>query len=246
MPPTPNSAIIGRRTRRTPDRRLPSLRLTRTSARTHKPGAAFYLPTTIAESSKSVGVTNSRSFPPNRKKSQAMNPLHALLREKELQDKRGTSCAALRLAEEAIREGSREASIGSDDESDTMNQLRLADEQAAWKAVHESRKSTSSVGPSDVEDFTVGDRESKMLGVVSGEAINKILAGDKVRKGKERAQNTDQKMASGVPLWIQSSDEDMEVDSMSIPPLSGHPILTCLEGSLRSGGMRLLSTQIYS
>jgi hypothetical protein len=47
-------------------------------------------------------------------------------------------------------------------------------------------------------------------------------------------------MASGVPLWIQSSDEDMEVDSMSIPPLSGHPILTCLDGFLRSGDDSLL------
>jgi hypothetical protein len=191
-------------------------------------------------------MTKSRSFPPNRKKSQVINPLHALLREKELEDKRGTSCAALRLAEEAIREGSREASVGSDDESDPMNQFRLADEQAAWKAVHESRKSTSPVGLGDVEDFTIGDRESKMLGAVSGKAINKILAGDKDRKGKERVQNTDQKMASGVPLWIQSSDEDMEVDSMSIPPLSGHPILTCLDGFLRSGGMRPMSTQICS
>ena len=172
-----------------------------------------------------------------------MNPLHALLREKELEDRRGTSCAALRLAEAAIREGSREA---SDDEYDAMNQLRLADEQAAWRAVHESRKSTSPVGSSDVDDFTIGDRESKMLGAVAGEAINKILAGNKDRKGKERAQNTDQRMASGVPLWIQSSDGDMDVDSMPIPPLSGHPILTCLGGFLRSGGMHLLSTQIWS
>ncbi|KAF8554699.1 hypothetical protein OG21DRAFT_1508593 [Imleria badia] len=234
VPSTFGDATIGRRTCGTPDHSSPP-RPTRTSARTRKPAAAFRLPVTIAGSSTSVGDTKSGSLPPNRKKSQAMNPLHALLREKDLEVKRGTSCAALRLAEEAMKEGSRDASIGSDDEFDTMNQLRLADEQAAWKAVHESRKSTSPVGPSDVEDFTIGDRESKMLGAVAGEAINKILAGDKDGKGKEKVQNTDQKLTLAFRLWIQSSEEDMEVDPMSISPLSGHPMLSCLDGYLRSG-----------
>lgn len=175
-----------------------------------------------------------------------MNPLRALLREKELEDKRGASCAALRLAEEAIKEGPRHAPIGSDDEIDTKDQLRLSDEQAAWKAVHESRKSTSPIGPSDVEDFIIGDRESKMLGVVAGEAINKILVGDKDGKGKERVQNIDQKMTSDFRLWIQTPDEDMEVDPVSIPHLSGHPILTCLDDFLTSDGMRPLSAQSWS
>lgn len=239
VPPTPNDANVGRRTRRTPDHlSLPPRR----SARACKPAPAYRLQTTVAESSISAGVTKLTSFLPNRKKSKAMNPLHALLREKELEDKRGTSCAALRLAEEAMREGSYEAPIGSDDEFGTMNQLCLADEQAAWKAVRESRKS-SPVSFSDVEGFTVGDRESKMLGAVAGKTINKIFAGDKDSKRQERT--TDQKMVSGVPLWIQSSDEDMEIDSPSILPLSGHPILTCLDRLLRSDGMRLPRTQIW-
>ena len=170
--------------------------------------------------------------------------MHALLREKQLQDKRGTSSAALRLAEEAVRQGSHEVSVNSDDDLDTMNQLHLADEQAAWKAVYESRKSTSPVGPSDVEDFTIGDRESKMLGAVAGEAINKILAGDKDSTGKENAQHTEQKTALGVSMWIQPSDEDMEADSRSIPPLSGHPILACFGGFITHGGMCPLSTQV--
>lgn len=246
MPPTPNDTTTGLRTPRASDRSSPPLRPVRASTRTRKLASAFRLPLTIAESSTSVGVTKSVSFPLNRKKSQAMNPLHALLREKELEDKRGTSCAALRLAEEAVRQSSREASVGSDEESATMKRLHLADEQAAWKAVHESRKSTTPVDSSDVEDFTIGDRESKMLGAVAGKAINKILAGDKGNKGKERAQNMDQKMTLGVSLWIQPSDEDMEVDSMSIPPLSGHPILACLDGFLKSGGMWLPSTRIWS
>jgi len=238
VPPTPNDATVGHRTRRTPDYLSPPLRR---SARARKPAPAYHLQATVAESSSSAGVTKLGSFLPSRKKSKAMNPLYALLREKELEDKRGTSCAALRLAEEAMREGSREASIGFDDEFDTMNQLCLADEQAAWKAVRESRKS-SPVSSGDVEGFIIGDRESKMLGAVAGEVINKILAGDKDSKGQERTQKTDQKMASGVPLWIQSSDEDMEVDLPSIPPLSGHPILTCLDRLLGSDGMRLLRT----
>lgn len=170
-----------------------------------------------------------------------MNPLYALLREKELEEKRGTSCAALRLAEEAIKGGSREASIGSHNEFDTTNNARLADEQAAWRAVRECRKSSSPDGNGDVEDFTIGDRESNMLGAVTGKAITKILAGDKDGKGKGKAQYTDQEMSSGVPLWIRSSDEDMEVDQVSTP-LLGHPILTCIDGCLASGGMRLPST----
>lgn len=166
-----------------------------------------------------------------------MNPLLALLREKELEDKRGTSCTALRLAEATVEEGSREAFMDSDEELDTLNQSRLADEQAAWKAVHESRKSTSPAGLSDAEDFTIGDRESKMLGAVAGEAVNKILAGDKVGKGKGKARNTSQRVSSDVPLWIQSSDEDMEVDTTPIPLLSGHPIFSCLNSFLKNGGM---------
>lgn len=243
-PSTFEDATIGLRTRRAPDRSSPPLRPTRTSARTRKPAQAFHLPLTIAESSTSVGVTNSVSFPSNRKKSQAINPLHALLREKELEDKRGTSSAALRLAEEAVRQSSRKSLVGSDDESDIIRQSRFADEQAAWKAVYESRKSTSLVSPNDVEDFTVGGRESKMLGAVVGEAINKILAGDKDGKGSEKARNMDQKMILDVSLWIQPSEEDMEVDSMSIPSLSGHPILIHLDGFLKSGGMWFPSTQI--
>lgn len=244
MPSSFDDTTTSLRTRRTSDRSSPPLRPTRASVRTRKPAPAFHLPLTIAESSTSVGVTKSASFPLNRKKSQATNPLHALLREKELEDKRGTSWAALRLAEEAVRQSSCEASVGFDDESDTMKRLCLADEQAAWKAVHESRKSTSPPNPSDAEGFTIGDRESKMLGAVAGEAINKILAGDKDNKGKEKAENMGQKMTLGISLWIQPSNEDMEIDSMSIPPLSGHPILGCLDDCLKSGGMLVPSTQI--
>ncbi|KAG6372341.1 hypothetical protein JVT61DRAFT_7781 [Boletus reticuloceps] len=240
-----DDSSTGRRSRRTPDHSSTPLRPMRTSTRIRKPALAFRLPVTIIESSASVSETKSRSFPRNRKKSQAMNPLHALLREKELEDKRGTSCAALRRAEEAVREGSREAFIDSD-EFDTMNQAHLADEQAAWKAVHEFRKSTTPIGSSDAEDFTIGNRESKMLGSAAGEAITKILAGDKVSKGKEKARDTNQRMTSGVPLWISSSDEDMEVDPMSIPSLSGHPILTCLDGLVRSGDDSVLDLILRS
>lgn len=241
MPSTFDDTTTGPRTRRASDRSSPLLRSTRASAKTRKP-AAFHLPLTIAESSTFTGVKKSASFPLNRKKSQAMNPLYALLREKELEDKRGTSSAALRLAEEAVRQNSREASVNSDEESDTLKRSRLTDERAAWKAVRESRKSTSPGDSSDVEDFTIGDRESKMLGAVAGEAINKILAGDKDSKGKERAQDMEQNMTLGVSLWIRPSNEDMEVDPMSIPPLSGHPILACLDDSLKSGGTWLPST----
>lgn len=207
-------------------------RPTRASARTRKSALAFRLPVTIAESSNSAGATKPR--PLDRKKSEPANPLHALLREKRLQDKRGTSTAAFRFAEEAITQSSCEASVNCDDELDAMNQSHFADEQAAWRAVYESRKSAGPVDSGDV-GVTIGDRESKILGTVAGEAINKILAGDKDSKGKENAQN--QKTTEGVPLWIRPSDEDMEVDSTSIPPLLGHPILARLDSFLRRGGM---------
>lgn len=212
----------------------------RTSARTRKLATAFRLPVVVSESSTSESVT--KSPPSNRKKSLVANPLHALLREKQLQDKRGTSSTALRLAEEAVREGSRGALVDPDDE-DTDHQLRLTDEEAAWKAVNEFRKSASPVDRGEVDDFSNGDRASKMLGTAAGEAVNRILSSDKHSKGKEKAYDMDQKAALGVPLWMQPSDEDMEVDPMSTPPLSGHPILTCLDGFLRDGGKCPLSIQ---
>ena len=238
VPSTFNATFGGR----TPDG-SPLLQLMRVSARTRKPAPAFRIPVTISESSSIVGKIVSP--PLNHKKSRAVNPLKALLREKQLQDKQGTNSAALRLAEEAVRQGCREASVESDDQVDPVLQLRLTDEQAAWKAVHDSRKSGSPVNPSDGEDLIV-DSASKMLGAVAGEAVNKILAGDRGSKGKERARSMDQTTVLGVSLWMEHSDDDMDVDSMSITPLSGHPILTCLEGFVRDGGMCHLSIQVRS
>ncbi|KAG9316538.1 hypothetical protein JVU11DRAFT_2588 [Chiua virens] len=213
-----------------PDRRSPP---TRRSLRTRKLAPSFRLPKTTPGPSASVGVTKYGSSS-NHKKPQAKNPLQALLREKELQNKRGTGGAAFRQAEEVIRQGSCETSVGSSDDLNTMDQLSLTDEQAAWRAVHESRKSTSPDDASDVEGFTLGNHEAKMLGSDAGEAINKILVGDRCSKSNIKAQ-TKQKATSGVALWVRPSDMDMVVDLVSIPPLSGHPILTRLDESLRSG-----------
>jgi hypothetical protein len=184
-----------------------------------------------------------------RKKAQAPNPLDALLREKKKEEKRGTSSAALRLAEAAaMKQGSLEASVNSDDDlsGTSFSLLDLADEQAAWKAVQEpsSRKSSSPFGGfSDTEGLTLGTRETKILGAVAGKAIDKILKGDKTSKGKERAQIAKRENAVGIPLWISSSDEDMEVDSTPAPGVllgEGHSIFARLEQLYRSGGMLFL------
>ncbi|KAF9241519.1 hypothetical protein BU15DRAFT_73249 [Melanogaster broomeanus] len=217
------------------------------SGRYRKPAPAFRLPTTVAESSTSVGVSASTSVQ-SRKKGQAPNPLDALLREKKNEDKRGTSSAALRLAEAAVKQGSRETSVNSGDSpyGTSFSLLDLADERAAWKAVREpsSRKSLSPYDAfSDTEDPTLGTRETKILGTVAGEAINKILEGDKTSKGKERAQIAKRENAVGVPLWVLSSDEAMEVDSRPAPDAllgEGHPIFARLEQLYRSGDNSLL------
>ncbi|KIJ18779.1 hypothetical protein PAXINDRAFT_179422 [Paxillus involutus ATCC 200175] len=218
-------------------------RPTRASERCRKPNPASRLPTTIAESSASVNASTPAPAP-RRKKAQAPNPLDALLREKRNADRRGTSFAALCLAEAAVEEGSRETSVDSSDNfyGTGFSRLDLADEQAAWKAVQEpsSRKSSSPFGGgSDSGDLVLGARGTKILGPTAGEAINKILASDKNTKGKENAQIAEREKALGVPLWISPSDGDMEVDSRPTPVNvsfeAGPPIFTRLE-QLHSSG----------
>ncbi|KAF9227426.1 hypothetical protein BS17DRAFT_465007 [Gyrodon lividus] len=217
-----------------------SSRATRASERYRKSPLAFRLPTTIVRSSASV------------KKAQAPNPLDDLLRERNNADNRGTSSVALRLAEAAVKQSSREMSVDSDDNpyGTSFSRLDLADEQAAWKAVQQRSRTSSSPfgGLSDTEDL-LGAHETKILGVAAGEAINKIFAGDKTIKGKERAQISKREKALGVPLWT-SSDDDMEVDSRPTPVNllvgEGHPIFGRLEQLHRSGDDSLLALVLSS
>ncbi|KAF8844378.1 hypothetical protein BDN67DRAFT_770368 [Paxillus ammoniavirescens] len=218
-------------------------RPTRVSERRRKPNPSSRLPTTIAEPSASVSASTLRSAP-RRKKAQAPNPLDVLLREKRNADRRGTNFAALCLAEAAVEEGSRETSVDSGDNfyETGFSRLDLADEQAAWKAVQEPspRKSSSPFGGgSDSGDIVLGARGTKILGPTAGEAINKILAGDKNTEGKENAQIAEREKALGVPLWTSPSDGDMEVDSRPTPANmsfeDGSPIFTRLEQLHNSG-----------
>ncbi|KIJ61348.1 hypothetical protein HYDPIDRAFT_116117 [Hydnomerulius pinastri MD-312] len=266
IPSSINEPVFNSRTRSVSSRRTPQpspSRPTRASGRNRKAAPNFRLPTTIAESSTSVRASTSATkvstsaLAVPRKKAPAPNPLDALLREKKNADKRGTSSSAVRLAEEAAKQGSRETSVDSDSDDlyeRSISRLNLTDERAAWEAVqalHSSRKSSSpSGGFSDTEDVILGAREAKILGGKAGEAINKILVGDKTSKGKEKAQIARREKALGVPLWTLPSDEAMEVDSranfVDVSFGTGHSILALLDQLYRSGDESQMSLILTS
>lgn len=146
----------------------------------------------------------------------AFNPLNALLREKRAADKRGTSSNALRLAENAVRqECHREPSKISS--HDPLFHLGFMDEQAAWRAIrHFQASNPPQKNHTNTEDYALGPRQTRMLGSEAGAAISKILANDRIEKGKERARVARREKALGVPLWKTESSEDMDVDFGSI------------------------------
>ncbi|KAL4073984.1 hypothetical protein J3A83DRAFT_4090316 [Scleroderma citrinum] len=187
---------------RVTDRASPSP-LRRTSGRLRKAALPFQSPAEIAQK---VSLANASSSTGKK----AVNPLHALLREKRAADKKGTSSAALRLAENTVRQGSQKTL--TDPIHDESDPLDLTDEQAAWRAIDQFRASSPRADHIDTEDYVFVLQQTRMLGSEAGAVINKILADDRVDKRKNTAHIARQKKALGVPLWKTELD-DMDVDS---------------------------------
>lgn len=138
------------------------------------------------------------------------NPLHALLREKRAADKRGTSSAALHLAENNVRQGGREPFI--DPNYGKSDHLSLMDEEVAW---HRFQALSPQADQTGIEDYILGPRHARMLGSDAGAAITKILADDKVDRGKAKERAAQREKALGVSLWITEPNHDMDVGSGS-------------------------------
>ncbi|KAH7888766.1 hypothetical protein F5I97DRAFT_747127 [Phlebopus sp. FC_14] len=208
----------------------------RMSGRTRKRAAASRVPTTVTEAT--TASTSSQ-------RGNAPNPLDALLREKKTADKRNTGPAALRLAEEALKQSSRETSVSVQLRETSIRLPDLTDEQAAWKAVQEQshRSPLNSFGSHDDSDeLDFGAREVKMLGTSAGQAINKILIGDKTSKGKEKTQIAKRQKDSGVSLWRSPLVEDMNIDYIDSQSIrlntsfgQEHPVLALLDRLYRGG-----------
>ncbi|KAI6046220.1 hypothetical protein EDC04DRAFT_1884024 [Pisolithus marmoratus] len=143
----------------------------------------------------------------------ALNPLDELLREKRAADKRGTSSAALHLAENAIKLKSH--LISSDDHG--KYDMDFMDEEAARKAVQHVQHLNSLREEADSVDLALGFRDTSILGSDAGEAIHKILVNDKIIQGKDIAEATKRKKSYGVPLWKPYSIEDMDTDLAPAP-----------------------------
>lgn len=176
-------------------------------------------------------------------KMKKINPLDALLKEKNRADKSGKGGVAFRLAEDAVRAGS-PLSEGSDDgeAEDWTN------EAAALAAVKSQGRGwgTSSPGPSnsDSEEVSLNDEDRcRLLGEKRGKAVVGILASDRAKKEAAKGK---QKVL-GVPLW-ESGAASMDTDP-TIPSLPdhvcGHRVLAVLKSSVESGGTRTFKN-LYS
>ncbi|KAF9462477.1 hypothetical protein BDZ94DRAFT_1261462 [Collybia nuda] len=145
-------------------------------------------------------------------KGKVFNPLDALLKEKELADKRGKGDAAFRLAEGAI--------AGKDAVMDETNlEGDFADwsnEDAARMAVDErsriDMKPLSPVASSNRDGdeiiLTPQDPE-RLLGEKHGKAVADILDSDRDKKQVEQ----EREKVHGVPLWSDLNiDDGMAVD----------------------------------
>ncbi|KAJ7251517.1 hypothetical protein B0H12DRAFT_1234154 [Mycena haematopus] len=173
-----------------------------------------------------------RAPPPRAQKKVASDPLGALLREKQLADKRGKGVAAFRRAEDAMRAES-PLSEESDNEEDWTN------EAAAIAAINGHGRawgSTSSPGPgtSDSEDVSFNDEDQcRLLGEKQGKAVVRILDSDR----EKRAAAKGNQKALGVPLW-EADTVSMDADP-TIPSLQDHtrgqPVLAFLKSSIDSG-----------
>ncbi|KAI6134463.1 hypothetical protein EDD17DRAFT_1857004 [Pisolithus thermaeus] len=181
---------------------------------------------------KTAPVSLGKDSSSRRKKTH--NPLDELLREKKAADKRGTSSAALRQAENAIKQ-SHLVSLDDHAEYD----LDFMDEGAARRAVQDVRHLSSLEDESDFVDPALDFQDTtKILGSDAAEAINKILVSDRITQEKDFVRAAKRERSFGVSLWKPCSIEDMNVDQATISrTLFEHasPITALLDQLVRSG-----------
>ncbi|KAF8210364.1 hypothetical protein K438DRAFT_2011771 [Mycena galopus ATCC 62051] len=205
-------------------------------------GASAASTSRASTSWKSRSPSRRPRSPPPRTKKAASGPLGALLREKQLADKRGKGFAALRRAEDAMRLGSPLSDESDDELNDWTNEA--AGHGQGWG-------STSSHGPgtSESEEVSLDEEDQcRLLGEKQGKAVGRIL--DKDRE-KRKADKGKQKVL-GVLLW-EADAVPMDTDP-TIPSLPGkirgQPVLALLKSSIDSGELSqaslLLSSGIFA
>lgn len=204
------------------ERSSPDLRRSVASRPSEWPSQS-HLPKTSGRFRKTVPIPPGKDSSSKRKK--APNPLDELLREKRAADKQGTSSAALRLAESAIKQTPDLLSL--DD-----HEMNFTDEGAARRAVQNVQHLSSPGEEADSVDLALAFQNTSILGSDAGEAIQKILHSDRINEGKGMAEAAERGKSYGVLLWKPYSIEDMDIDlaPASRPP-SGYasPITMLLD-----------------
>ena len=197
-----------------------------------------------------------------------VDPLEALLREKQRVNKRGGGEEALRAAEAAIASSSKEkqakakADLIREMEEEDSSDVDPAwmDERAAMDVVRKSsrrfKSRSSSPGfnfdeesdeESDGELEEVRKQALKELGQEGGQKVGHILSGNRLlREAMSKVKLRDRVL--GVPLWEDppedADDEDMEVDSLPVLSFSeadvqAYPLLGMLQDAARQEGKLL-------
>lgn len=198
-----------------------------------KRSSQSHQPKISGRSRKTAPIPLGKDSSSRRKK--ALNPLDELLREKRAADKRGTSSAALRLAENAIKQKSHLVSLDDHVKYD----LDFMDEGAARRAVQHVQLLSSPEEETDSVDLPLGFRDTtSILGPGAGEAIHKILRSDRATQEKDTARVAKREKSYGVPLWKPCFIEDMDVDLAPIsraPFTPASPITVLLHQLVDSG-----------
>lgn len=186
----------------------------------------------------------------------SVDPLELLLREKKTADKRGNGQNAFKLAEIHVMKADDLLSDDNDESNVHRSRATTQDwtnEEAAMRAIEVAKEKAERDGEEVVVDegITLGEEDrERLLGKKGGEAIGKILDGD--REVQASGQSGKPEKTPGVPLWHfdlrgkgKGRADDMDVD-VSIPSLqlsaSPHPLLSLFSNTLNSLGKYLYST----
>lgn len=180
-----------------------------------------------------------------------VDPIGALLREKQRDERTGRGMVAIRAAEETLAEAKMSLREEMADEEDG------SDSDIDWEALRGTARLTKSkaktksqvAGPSRTKSKTSSEDKGKydvslinaktFLGDKGGSAVEKILAND-MKEEMARVLAEENAEPLGVPLWtIQSeiSDEDAMDANSDMPPLAaqvdGNPTLRLLQDSVK-------------
>ena len=194
-----------------------------------------------------------------------VDPLEALLKEKQRVDKRGGGEDALRAAEATIASSSKEKQAQAkadllremDEEDSSDVDPAWMDERAAMDVVKKNARRFKSRSSSPGFDLDVeSDEESddeleevrkqaiKELGEEGGQKVGHILSGNRLlREAMSKVRLRDRVL--GVPLWQDSPGDgeadDMEADdlpalSFSKADIQAYPLLGMLQDAAREDG----------